>query len=175
MERISEIIDIERSNEAIAKFMGGAWKPVNIGNVNVERFYMPDSHITEPVYSFTDSLPYHTDWNLLMPVAEKIRGLLIKDQKGEVILMSSLTIGIEGDNYRGTSEWRKWRAHLLGDITHCYKEGGFNKYKKITAPHITITDNGPAMAMFRLIIQFIDWYNENKTPPSPTTPTIANK
>lgn len=63
---------IENNNRIIAEFMGGKIKNVFWGGVETLSFYMPYSHISEPISDFYNSLPYHSDWNLLIPVIEKI-------------------------------------------------------------------------------------------------------
>jgi hypothetical protein len=68
---MSEVNVIE-GNKSIAIFMGGKYKEVFWGGKPEQCFYMPDSHISEPISDFENSLPYYTDWNLLMPVVEKI-------------------------------------------------------------------------------------------------------
>ncbi len=69
-------LEIINQNKLIAIFMGGEYKTVynGVDNTEAQRFYMPDSHITEPIMDF-EYLDYHTDWNKLMPVVEKIEAL----------------------------------------------------------------------------------------------------
>ncbi len=67
-----EILD---SNKLIAIFMGGEYKKIfcGIDNTSENVFYMPNSHITDYVKDFKNGIPYHSSWDFLMPVVEKVR------------------------------------------------------------------------------------------------------
>lgn len=83
------------------------------------------------------SLPYHSSWNLLMPVVEKIEGLFhgglvvyIKDKRAyiEVDTQASITFDIP-------------------EVPQCYS--GFCETK--------------LLAVYATVIEFIKWYNEHLT------------
>lgn len=114
-----------------------------------------------------DDLQYHSSWDWLMPVVEKIRGFKVYDETGkELSLFSSIRIGIEGNNYKGTSESKIWRGYILGSITHCGKDkDGYHKYNNIDVPHEVEYDDNPIAAMFKIIITFIQWYNTQTSKP----------
>lgn len=69
---------IQESNKLIAVFMGGFIKEVFFfggGGVKTLSFYLPTSDITDPIDDFLYQTPYHSSWDWLMPVVEKINKL----------------------------------------------------------------------------------------------------
>lgn len=65
-----------KDNELIAEFMGGKWETVWCGGVETKAFNFPGWHITDwPHTIHDDTFRYHSSWDWLMPVVEKIRGL----------------------------------------------------------------------------------------------------
>jgi hypothetical protein len=80
--------NIEKGNLVIAKYMGGEYRTTYNGveNASEELFYLPGDDITYPRRDFVRDIPYHSDWNYLMPVVEKI------SKQGYDILINILSI-----------------------------------------------------------------------------------
>ena len=53
--------------------MGGEYRTTYNGveNTSEELFYLPDDDIRHPRRDFIRDIPYHSDWNYLMPVVQK--------------------------------------------------------------------------------------------------------
>lgn len=77
--------DIKTDNELIAEFMGATPCIVRVKSIGDERGYECDDFKLP-----TDELRYHTSWNWLMPVVEKI--LEIVDEETREINSEGLAI-----------------------------------------------------------------------------------
>ena len=62
--------EIQKRNEAIAKYMG--WKPGTVDEEPPNEGYFPPPGVGEASFYFTEDLDFHKEWELLMPVVEKI-------------------------------------------------------------------------------------------------------
>lgn len=64
----------EEGNKIIAEFMGCYKNTVYWGNIPTEVWGFKDTHITERWHesNFNNNTPYHSSWDWLMPVVEKI-------------------------------------------------------------------------------------------------------
>tara|TARA_R110000868_G_scaffold411134_1_gene701929 strand:- start:28 stop:396 length:369 start_codon:yes stop_codon:yes gene_type:complete len=117
------------SNKLIAEFMG--W------TVQRREFSVNKNPLTNEWLS-DDKLLFHTSWDWLMPVVEKIG--LLKD--------SSLTIS--------------YREDLIPMVTTYHKGGFVNTWgvvsKKPTGNRVTTMKE----ATYNSVVEFIKWFNENK-------------
>lgn len=62
--------EIQRRNEAIAKYMG--WKPWTVGEEPPNDGYFPPPGVGEATFYFTEDLDFHKEWELLMSVVERL-------------------------------------------------------------------------------------------------------
>ena len=122
--------DIE-NNKIIAEFMGAK--------------LTKDLKIMYPVYegdsSYIKNLKYHSDWNWLMEVVEKIETISEFDKLPEFFIM-----------YDNREEFKGW--YWLIEIPkkfnkECYKHNNREKTK--------------IEAYYNSCVEFIKWYNENKS------------
>lgn len=68
--------EVIEGNKLIAEFMGGKWETIWSGGVEAKAFNFPGWHITDWPHSIhEDTFEYHTSWDWLMPVVEKIKDL----------------------------------------------------------------------------------------------------
>lgn len=74
----SEIIE---GNKAIAEFMGCYGSTFWAGGEEVYRYGFKDTHITErwDESKFETETPYHSSWDWLMPVVEKIAKIVYEE------------------------------------------------------------------------------------------------
>jgi hypothetical protein len=163
MENKQSPLPLKIDNELIAEFMGGAWKTVYIGGVEHKQFYMPDDHITESRNVLTD-LPYDTSWEWLMPVVEKIGLLYIKREDGSTLLFSRISVHIETSGYWQSTGQGAFSCSILGRITKCLNNEvintNFHKYEEIDVPHISVRSKSKIDAVYKAVVSFIKWYNE---------------
>lgn len=70
-------VDVLTGNKIIAYFMGCYGDTHYVGDKPVLRYGFRETHITERwnENKFCDNTPYHSDWDWLMPVVEKIKSL----------------------------------------------------------------------------------------------------
>jgi len=96
---------------------------------------------------FYDSLLYHSSWDWLMPVVEKIESLDLR-KNGYDFPKVKIGNGVEifcYATYRGTCyEWKQWMS-ISGEL-HDYVNQYDTKIK----------------AVYKAIIEFIKWYNKTK-------------
>lgn len=135
---------IEQNNEMIAVFMGA----VIIGKGESRLIAFPDTKIEGGGYISNNKsikdLKYHTSWDWLMPVVEKIESL----GDGDYITEFSI------NNHNVT---------LISQVNSKVKEA-------LNLPIDTLkvridyfdSDSSKLQATYQAICQFIEWYNENK-------------
>lgn len=142
---------IEQKNEAIALFMGGS----SIKEHGDKRYvYYPKSCAKDVA-----ELRYHTSWDWLMRVVEKIHRLKEwrKDGK-ELRMFSTISVDMEFDGH-----YKQSRCSIIGTITYCHNETIPHKYTEIPVPHIWINKKKTAIEATHLAVyQFITWYNQQK-------------
>jgi hypothetical protein len=144
---------IEQINEAIALFMGA--KIDDDGNV---MFLQPADGIGLAGCG-KHALRYHSSWDWLMPVVEKIHKLKEwQADKKELRLFSTITFDIEFDGH-----YKECRCSIIGTITHCHNESIPHTYTNVPVPHIWINKKKTAIeATYQAVYQFIQWYNKQK-------------
>lgn len=120
----------EDGNEIIAVFDG--W--VQDINVKDKPYWHPERNMT--MYTYPDAFKYHSSWDALMPVVEKIEALqdnsiqfYIKDRRAYVERDTQASLADES----------------LPDLPECYS--GFCESK--------------IEAVYSAVVQFIKWYNTN--------------
>jgi len=104
--------------------------------------YKYTNYKIEDDYFREDQLEYHSSWDWLMPVVEKIESLWIGHSQPKVKIEGTYCqIADKGGYYAKNSELKK--DNQLG--------GGYypNKHTKLENTH-------------RMIVEFIKWYNQNK-------------
>ena len=95
---------------------------------------------------YLNVLTYHKDWNMLMPVVEKIENTWISGSRSKVTICRNFveivhTVGYHNTDYAKNSDLKK--DNQLGG--ECY----VNNFTKIENT-------------YRMVVEFIKWYNENK-------------
>jgi len=111
------------------------------------------------IYYRPDEMKYHTSWDWLMPVVEKIRSLRAYNNEKELSMMSNITVGIEGTNNLNGAH-NNWRSHLLGRITFIkYAPDKTQTYEGIETPHIVSHSSNSIECIYKIVTQFITWYN----------------
>lgn len=123
---------IEQMNEAIARFMGGTRVLHPEQKFFNEDFYGYVCH--DGRWWNEKCLKYHTSWDWLMPVVEKIHRLKEwrKDGK-ELRMFSTISVDMEFDGH-----YKQSRCSIIGTITYCHNETIPHKYTEIPVPHIWI-------------------------------------
>lgn len=122
---------IEHMNEAIARFMGYEQQEQDFRRPNNTLVFLIDNHWT-PIHH----LKYHSSWEWLMPVVEKIESLHDDFHGYFGVHISSNSCTIQGTNLRTTPE--NFHPAYFNEVTH---------NTKIEATHLAI-------------YQFIEWYNK---------------
>lgn len=102
------------------------------------------------------SLEYHTSWDWIMPVVEKIKNFKERRENGELRFFSSINISIESSNYMG------YWFYLIGSITYCHNLQIPHTYTKVEIPAISIRKDSSTLLehVFIGIINFITWYKQ---------------
>jgi hypothetical protein len=136
-----------KDNKLIAEFMGG-------------QRVLPDKDVYNmPTHNNLcygiDELHYHTSWNWLMPVVEKIRKIpsYDRDQFGTKVILNGRKIKIVSGSYGDK------RGH---DKTHFNKSFDGTLYQReIEGIYGKSDDNySPIRITYYAVIEFIKWYNK---------------
>lgn len=74
-------MEYTETNKLIAEFMGAYSEPLYCGIDGSSRiiYRFPDKSFDDYISDFEDETPYHTDWNWLMPVVEKVSSMVYFD------------------------------------------------------------------------------------------------
>ena len=120
---------METNNKIIAEFMGAK--------------LTKDLKIMYPVYegdsSYVKNLKYHSDWNWLMEVVEKIENIKIKDYSISTDITDDKTF-INVWHYGDGGKW----SILISNLNEEYKD--FNKMQRT----------------YKAVVKFINFYNKQK-------------
>lgn len=127
--------DIQAWNKLIAEFMGFTYKDNRF--INEYRYKDDNGDIHEAGFSFKDP-KYHTSWDWLMPVVEKIESLKLKYK---------MTVSIVGNSCQIISD----NHNLMAAEVTLYSDNRYNKIERTR----------------QAIIQFIQWYNLQPKPDKP--------
>jgi hypothetical protein len=122
---------IEENNILIAEFMGAIYK---------SSFNIPKGYLFLPWHNLTriNELKYHSDWNWLMPVVEKIESIKNSHHGYFGVYISSNSCAIQGTRFR---------SDKIQDPPIYFNEVVLSS--KIESTYIAV-------------VLFIKWYNENK-------------
>lgn len=92
------------------------------------------------IYVSPEEIKYHTSWNRLMPVVEKI-GQMKAEENGTGITVLDINHLMKGD----------WRCHINYRV----------KFKDINSTHKSFNISKPVLihAVWIAVTQFINWYN----------------
>lgn len=157
---------IEQMNEAIGKFMGGFLRKPD------ERFedYIWDheSYMSPLVCKGKNELQYHSSWDWLMPVVEKINILKVYNPDGKNLsLMSTLTVHMEICGH-----YRQAHCSIIGYITYCHTLTIPYNYIRVDLPSIFVHGKKTLIeATYEAVCQFIQWYNNQSTTTTNDTTT----
>lgn len=141
--------EIEEGNRLIAEFMGFPPRQSTIGEI-----------WPEPKNSFFvhDNPQYHSSWDWLMPVVEKIGNLKTRRPDGkELSMFSKISTDIGWDGY-----YNRGRMSIIGTMTFCRTESIPREYTTVDVPHIVQygENKEPIIeVVWRVVVQFIQWYN----------------
>jgi|SRR6478752_5426165 len=122
----------EEGNKIIAEFMGAYYDNM-LGKFRIELNPFPNFMWTASL----DEIKYHSSWDWLMPVVEKINAL---------------------DSLRNEVAWAD--TYYINDYNRVVEYGKYRKWSKRvwrkshTEPKIN--------AVWLAVIEFINWYNKNK-------------
>lgn len=123
-------MNIEESNKLIALFMGGV--PIGDGSVRLEgEHYYYRTHQTNPVHD--KYLEYHTSWDWLDPVIEKIEALDDMELGGvEISQMCRIyTSGQSFDiTYNEGDALKSTHAAVASFIKHYYNKRYENEHRR---------------------------------------------
>jgi len=150
---ISDILNIEESNRKIAEFMEVKCRFVNLSHLNDRSFYMI-SHETRPsgynphgifyteescFNAFIRNAEYHTNWNWLMEVVEKIETIESPHHGHFGVHISS-----NGCDIQGTNLWK--------DIQNLDEYGAVY----MSDPNAIL--NTKLDSTYYNVVKFIEWY-----------------
>ena len=133
---------IEEKNRMIAEFMGGKYSGQTSFDIKLDEIWLPFHGVCK-LHDNGKSLKYHTSWDWLMPVVEKIETTTFQLKDGTHTDCWILTSYDNRDEFKGWSveiEAEQLRKKFYVDKKHP---------SKIEATHNSV-------------VQFIEWYNENK-------------
>jgi hypothetical protein len=123
-------MEINEGNKLIAEFMGGKWY-VDTPTILEKHIVSPSGYAVKCV----DKLKYHTSWDWLMPVVEKIE---------------SGTIGCQG------------YVHIGGFEISAYCSGYLERNLDVFSFKVNgkrFSDKEKRSAVWQAVVQFIQWYN----------------
>jgi hypothetical protein len=123
---------IEQNNRMIAEFMGGKFHGQSLVEINKNEVWLPIHGICRLDLN-GKKLNYHSSWDWLMPVVEKIENLEYINREGRFNLGS---VNFE-ENYT---------AYVIDNGVGLIQEEGETKLH----------------ATYQAVVQFIEWYNEQK-------------
>ena len=133
---------MEENNRLIAEFMGWSTHPKHGDKYLINK---SKDRVNLPWYSECNweaslrEFNYHSDWNILMPVVEKIENIKIKDYSISTDITDDKTfINVWHYGYGG-----KWSI-LISNLNEEYKD--FNKMQRT----------------YKAVVKFINFYNKQK-------------
>jgi hypothetical protein len=120
----------------IAKFMG--WEKYSGNSYKCPNTYPIENNVSNGWTTFTaDQLEFSSRWDWLMPVVEKIESL-------------GFATKFRHEIFKDVSGYQDIEIFSLNEN---------NGYKRVAC----CTDRIPKIeAIYKAVVQFIDWYNENK-------------
>ena len=133
---------MEENNKIIAEFMGWSTHPKHGDKYLINK---SKDRVNLPWYSECNweaslrEFNYHSDWNILMPVVEKIENTKIKDYSISTDITDDKTF-INVWHYGDGGKW----SILISNLNEEYKD--FNKIQRT----------------YKAIIEFINFYNKQK-------------
>jgi hypothetical protein len=142
-------MNTEEGNISIAKFMGGRYITVH------SCIATGPANSKDTVYTPIDDLKYHSSWDWLMPVIEKI----VKNK--ELLNKPCNTLGYEKINFQLEYDgyYRKWDSIIYGELFY-WDEKAIGH--TIEIPHKRIEGKTNIEAAYLAVVQFIKWYNQKK-------------
>lgn len=144
--------NITENNKMIAEFMGGLWnessQKYGIGNAQYLDIGTFKNLVKAKYHYSLNELSYHSDWNWLMEVVEKIESLNL----GNTTIK---TVFSEEDLYINSN------VSFLIMYKECYVN--FFGEMKVYENWISVTEcNSKIEAVYTACVEFIKWYNEQK-------------
>ena len=133
---------MEENNKIIAEFMGWSTHPKHGDKYLINK---SKDRVNLPWYSECNweaslrEFNYHSDWNILMPVIEKIENTKIKDYSISTDITDDKTF-INVWHYGDGGKW----SILISNYNEEYKD--FNKIQRT----------------YKAVIEFINFYNKQK-------------
>ena len=133
---------MEENNKIIAEFMGWSTHPKHGDKYLINK---SKDRVNLPWYSECNweaslrEFNYHSDWNILMPVIEKIENTKIKDYSISTDITDDKTF-INVWHYGNGGKW----SILISNYNEEYKD--FNKIQRT----------------YKAVIEFINFYNKQK-------------
>lgn len=140
--------EIIEGNRLIAEFMGASVKRfVALDKLSV---FWPDNHSNRPTYNGAglETYVYHSSWDWLMPVVEKIEETTFKGLQNEYVPFTDnpFTICFNYKSAKITID-NDFKLHLIHGYGLIFKE------------HFAETK---IQAGWLAVVEFIKWYNQNK-------------
>ena len=133
---------MEENNKIIAEFMGWSTHPKHGDKYLINK---SKDRVNLPWYSECNweaslrEFNYHSDWNVLMPVIEKIENTKIKDYSISTDITDDKTF-ISVWHYGDGGKW----SILISNLNEEYKD--FNKMQRT----------------YKAVVKFINFYNKQK-------------
>ena len=133
---------MEENNRLIAEFMGWSTHPKHGDKYLINK---SKDRVNLPWYSECNweaslrEFNYHSDWNILMPVVEKIENTKIKDYSISTDITDDKTF-INVWHYGDGGKW----SILISNLNEEYKD--FNKMQRT----------------YKAVVKFINFYNKQK-------------
>ena len=120
--------EIIEGNKLIAEFMGGKFRKSKDKNTLNKYFDLKD----KGYFYYENEIRYHTSWDWIMPVLEKIEqlGCIIEISYSLVCMCRICVIGIKHEK----------AFNIIND-----NNGGLE----------------PIIAIYKSVVEFIKWYNQN--------------
>lgn len=154
--------EILEGNVLIAEFMG--WKVVTGDKIKLpyKNHYFGINPITKRIYNSVNSedynecwtkvalyVKYNSSWDWLMPVVDKIESL-----KGDNAFKDNPYIVLKRDHVE-IFWWRLYEGEFI--FWDNYRGLDGTTYKHVNQENTKIS------ALFRAIVEFLKWYNKNKS------------
>lgn len=123
----------QEKNRMIAEFMGGLTKD-KMESLTKNEIWIPKYGVCM-LYNGSPAMKYHTSWEWLMPVVDKIEDL-----------------GCKFDMFPSKTKKKYYIATLMTYVNNTFK---LNK-------SFAATGDTRIQPVYDVVVQFIEWYNENK-------------
>jgi len=122
-------------------------------NTLIAEFMGPGS----PVWQGFEHKSYHSSWDWLIPVVEKISNFRAGEPDKEGYTFGRIAIHI-GDNYP-----RGWKCHILGNLTIQHINPNnihtYSKSEDFSSVSYSDKDSEFINPVWLSVVQFIQWYN----------------